>query len=272
MWLWLVLGCREPVEPLDAAVRALGQEAVAVAARCDREVVGPLKGWTPPAAMPVTPEQVEAACDAGAVFDRHHAALVGRSRTANKALNGVARIGEDARVLALELRTKAGEDALRTAVDHIVRSVPEERPGFERAAVATGEAASNAVRPVAGPDVRRIVQNDMNDLGGLEGAFHNYAWAQRTNPKLVRGRLLRYFGDQAQALAEHHHVELGEDGEVLARYLVAVDGCVQAYQTGAVPFLAGTVRADEAELLWGGVQRACGAWRAAQAETLAALP
>jgi hypothetical protein len=278
------------VDPaLLAQLRAMGAEGKAAIERCMAGVHPQLLAWKQGMPMGFDQAALDAACaDVAAVHDRHEAALLPHFRSAHRALNALARVAEDARVIGIYLAHPERKETMATAVEHLKASLPEELAGIQEAVKQDAAEADMLVFPERQVDhaalvteLKRMVSNDETDLGNLVETFTNYAWAQRESHEMVRTRMLMHFGRWATALVASHRGELASlrptdpaDQAVIdaiGRYLDTANTLATVYMSGAQGFVDGTVAPGEADARLEAVKEAFETWQLARQAALASL-
>jgi hypothetical protein len=230
--------------------------------------------------------EVRRACGgAEAALERHFEAVAGRYREAIQPLDGLARVAEDARVLAILLDEGERGPPFAAAVDHLRRALTEERGAMERAA---GAAAARELAVTAealpGEELRRrlrqSVDNDAHDIGQLADLFDRHA-RQQSEPRYVRRWSLRTAGAWAEAVVRRHREAVGAwtspdpagaaASATFGTYVTACEALIEAWRASLAAYPPGAIPADEGAAALASLQEAHAQWSAAREAALAAL-
>ncbi len=238
-----------PDGQLEATLRPLATRVSALLARCDASAAAPIRDAGGEVAPPeVTPALLRRDCLEAPALRAELAALYVHSRDAMLMGNIVARIDDDAWVLAERLDRGEQGAPLASAAEHLGRSVREERPRAEQLA-ARDRYLDEATRlPFTGLEgLAGILAGDRVDLGHLVDYHLNYAVRQRGNPHFVRRSLLAHFAARAAAVLAWRRAQVaaaerrwgGEATRAHAEAVAALDAYVQAYLSGVRAAAAG---------------------------------
>jgi hypothetical protein len=289
-WAALLLGvaCRAaaPAPVGEVVVAALGRDGLAALRRCERTVGVELGAWRPGGSLGLSGSEVRRACgEAEVALERHFDAVAGRYRESIQPLDGLARVAEDSRVLAILLDEGERGPPLAAAIDHLRRALTEERATMERAA---GAAAARAVvvEAVSMPGdelrrrVRQAVENDVHDIGQLADLFDRHA-RQQSEARYVRRWSLRTAGAWAEAVVRRHREATvawtstdpagAAAAAAFATYVTACEALIEAWRASLAAYPPGAIPADEGAAALAALQAAHARWSAAQLAALAAL-
>jgi Arc/MetJ-type ribon-helix-helix transcriptional regulator len=264
--------------PLDLRVQAMGRQAIAELDRCVA-VVTPLTGWTPEqGAITLSADALIAACGGlERVWRTHKDELIGKTYAANRTLGGLSRVGEDVRVLALVVRSGRVDGAYASAVDHIRRSVVEERRAFEEGMLrAEGrEIGADLRADMPLPELRELILRRLDahsrELAMVMQAHRNYAWMQVGNRDLYRTMMVEHFVRALRAVADADRAAVAAvktPGATAYQaawkpYDEALEALLQAGERGAEPYLRGDFPIPDAKARYDAVEAADARWKSA---------
>jgi hypothetical protein len=263
---------------LDKRVQAMAREALAELDRCV-VVVTPLTGWTSEAgALSLTPDALATACGGiERVWRAHKDDLIGRTYTANRTLGALSRVAEDVRVLGLVLRAGVVDASYASAVDHIRRSVVEERRAFEEGLQRAEGRDMRGPYPSDVPltEVRAMILRRLDahsrELTMVMQAHRNYAWMQVGNRDLYRSMMVEHFVRALRSVAEADRAMVGAvttPGAAAYQaawkpYDEALDALLDAGDRGAEPYLRGDFPIPDAKQRFEAIEAADARWKAA---------